>query len=132
MLFNGRLYGNYNPLDGGTIHKALVDLTGGLGEKIPLKEQISDTDLADLLIKCQKMNSFMGGAVFVCNVTVYCQCILMYYIGSRCFNMLNQSYAFIFFHYFFILNCCFSVTTSVYTVQFKARVCNLSKTLPQS
>uniref|UniRef100_A0A0B7BIK0 Calpain catalytic domain-containing protein n=1 Tax=Arion vulgaris TaxID=1028688 RepID=A0A0B7BIK0_9EUPU len=60
-----KLYGNYNVLDGGRIHTALVDLTGGLGEMVPLKEQISDSDITDLLLRSQKLNSFMGGSVFV-------------------------------------------------------------------
>ncbi|CAG5115737.1 unnamed protein product, partial [Candidula unifasciata] len=60
-----KLYGNYNVLDGGRIHTALVDLTGGLGEMVALKEQISDNDLTDLLLRCSKMNSFMGGSIFV-------------------------------------------------------------------
>ncbi|BFZ04245.1 hypothetical protein BsWGS_07284 [Bradybaena similaris] len=60
-----KLYGNYNVLDGGRIHTALVDLTGGLGEMISLKEEISDKELTDLLLRCTKLNSFMGGSIFV-------------------------------------------------------------------
>ncbi|XP_005093816.2 calpain-9 [Aplysia californica] len=59
-----KLHGDYNTIDGGRIHTSLVDLTGGMGEMVPLKTSISLPELKEMIINCQKMNSIMGGAIF--------------------------------------------------------------------
>lgn len=60
-----RLHGNYDIIDGGRIHSSLVDLTGGMGEMVPLKDSINDTNLKNIIVNCSKMNSIMGSAIFV-------------------------------------------------------------------
>ncbi|KAI8729645.1 calpain-9-like isoform X2 [Biomphalaria glabrata] len=59
-----KLHGNYDVIDGGRIHSSLVDLTGGIGEMVPLRQEIADRDLRNILVNCSKMNSIMGAAIF--------------------------------------------------------------------
>ncbi|XP_059146063.1 calpain-9-like [Physella acuta] len=59
-----KLHGNYDIIDGGRIHSSLVDLTGGMGEMVPLKDSINDSNLKNIILNCSKMNSIMGSAIF--------------------------------------------------------------------
>ncbi|CAG5129990.1 unnamed protein product, partial [Candidula unifasciata] len=59
-----KLNGNYDVIDGGRVHTSLVDLTGGIGEMLVLKKNITDSDLQDVLFNCRTMNSIMGAVIF--------------------------------------------------------------------
>ena len=62
-----RLYGCYEAIDGGRVHDALLDLTGGITEMIDLKD-ISSDKLIPIMTACDEMDTIMGGAIFVCNI----------------------------------------------------------------
>jgi len=63
-----RLRGCYEALDGGKLHDSIVDLTGSIAETIDLKDASSiPSNLYDILWKCYKMNSMIGGAINVSN-----------------------------------------------------------------
>ena len=62
-----RLYGCYEAIDGGRVHDALLDLTGGITELIDLKD-ISSDKLIPIMTACDEMDTIMGGAIFVCNI----------------------------------------------------------------
>ena len=63
-----RLYGCYEAIDGGRVHDALLDLTGGITELIDLKD-ISSDKLIPIMTACDEMDTIMGGAIFVCNTS---------------------------------------------------------------
>ncbi|XP_041364338.1 calpain-8-like [Gigantopelta aegis] len=58
-----KLYGCYEAIDGGWIHDALVDMTGGISELIEMQEGISLDELRTTLFSKEKMNTLMGGAI---------------------------------------------------------------------
>ncbi|CAL1535909.1 unnamed protein product, partial [Lymnaea stagnalis] len=59
-----KLHGNYDIIDGGRIHSSMVDMTGGIGEMLPLRDQIADKELRNIILSCSRMNSIMGAAIF--------------------------------------------------------------------
>ncbi|XP_046584747.1 calpain-A-like [Haliotis rubra] len=60
-----KLYGSYEAIDGGRIHDAMVDMTGGISELIDLVEHVQPRDsLARALQDCSQMNTLIGGAIF--------------------------------------------------------------------
>ncbi|XP_041364507.1 calpain-A-like [Gigantopelta aegis] len=58
-----KLNGCYEAIEGGRIHHALVDMTGGISELIVLKEGISLDELQTTLLSKKKMNTLMGGGI---------------------------------------------------------------------
>ena len=72
-----RLYGCYEAIDGGRVHDALLDLTGGITELIDLKD-ISSDKLIPIMTACDEMDTIMGGAIFVCNIAF----TFFFYSGS--------------------------------------------------
>ena len=59
-----RLYGCYEAIDGGRVHDALLDLTGGITELVDLKD-ISSGKLIPIMTACDQMDTIMGAAIFV-------------------------------------------------------------------
>ena len=59
-----RLYGCYEAIDGGRVHDALLDLTGGITELVELKD-ISAGKLIPIMTACDQMDTIMGAAIFV-------------------------------------------------------------------
>ncbi|WAQ96125.1 CAN8-like protein [Mya arenaria] len=61
-----KLRGSYDALDGGKLTDAMVDMSGGLSERINLtkKGEVSP-DLYDLLWKTSQMNSLIGGSIYL-------------------------------------------------------------------
>ncbi|XP_041364337.1 calpain-A-like [Gigantopelta aegis] len=59
-----KLYSCYEAIDGGRIHHALVDMTGGISELIQMQGGISLDKLQTTLMSCKKMNTLMGGSIF--------------------------------------------------------------------
>ncbi|KAK7111530.1 calpain-1 catalytic subunit-like [Littorina saxatilis] len=58
-----KLHGCYDLLDGGRIHEALIDLTGGISELLILKDA-TEEELAPTLVGLHEMATLMGGAIF--------------------------------------------------------------------
>jgi len=53
-------------LDGGKLTDALVDLTGGLSERIDIRNKADvPRNLYDLMWKNSQMNSLIGGSIYV-------------------------------------------------------------------
>ena len=65
FCFTRRLYGCYEYIDGGLINNALVDLTGGISEIIEMQGGKSLEQLYKTLLSDKRMNTLMGGAIFV-------------------------------------------------------------------
>ena len=66
LIFLHRLRGSYMALDGGKLSDALVDFTGGLGERVELQNRAEiPHNLYDLLWKSSQMNSMIGGSIYV-------------------------------------------------------------------
>ena len=63
--FIRRLYGCYEYINHGLINIALVDLTGGISEDIQMQGGKSLDELAKYLLSLKRMNTLMGGAIFV-------------------------------------------------------------------
>lgn len=60
-----KLHGSYEHLDSGSIHNALVDMTGGLSEKIDLKKgKITPEKLFETLSKMWTMSTMIGLVIF--------------------------------------------------------------------
>lgn len=61
-----KLHGSYEALEGGQVHDALVDLTGGAGEEIDLTNEVAQLDLASGHLWSQlqrfKQEGFLLGA----------------------------------------------------------------------
>lgn len=61
-----RLRGCYEALDGGKLTDAMVDMTGGLSENIPLSDKGAvPNNLYDVMWKSSQMNSLIGGSIYV-------------------------------------------------------------------
>lgn len=76
MLFHDsrRLHGSYEALHGGWTDDALVDLTGGIGQRIHLKEA-DETELWKELLHDFQMNSLLGASIYVSASAYKIQCI---------------------------------------------------------
>lgn len=59
-----KLYGCYEAIDGGRVHDALLDLTGGVTELVKLRGNITPSKLTQILNDCSRMETLMGGAIF--------------------------------------------------------------------
>ena len=59
-----RLYGSYEAIIGGRVHDALLDMTGGIAELVELADNSVD-QLTTILTSCYRMDTMMGGAIFV-------------------------------------------------------------------
>ncbi|XP_025093606.1 calpain-2 catalytic subunit-like [Pomacea canaliculata] len=59
-----KLYGCYEALDGGRVHDALLDMTGGVTELVDLRGSVSPDKIADLLMACEGMETIMGAGIF--------------------------------------------------------------------
>ena len=61
-----RLNGSYEAIDGGHLNDAIVDMTGGISERIDLEKTSKVPDnLFDLMVRTMYMKSMMG-----CSITV--------------------------------------------------------------
>ncbi|XP_025084605.1 calpain-B-like [Pomacea canaliculata] len=63
-----KLYGCYEAIDGGRVHDALLDMTGGITELIKLKGAIDVEKLTNILTMCWSMETLMGAAIFETSV----------------------------------------------------------------
>lgn len=70
-----RLYGCYEALDGGRVHDALLDMTGGVTELVDLRGSVSPDKIADLLMACEGMETIMGAGIFVSLTAVRSFCL---------------------------------------------------------
>ena len=60
------MYRCYEAIDGGRVHDALLDLTGGITELVDLKD-VSADKITSTMTDCDQMDTIMGAAIFVCN-----------------------------------------------------------------
>lgn len=60
-----KLYGSYDHLDSGSIHNALVDMTGGVSERVHLRNGVNTPEhLFELLSKMWTMSTMIGLVIF--------------------------------------------------------------------
>lgn len=84
-----RLYGSYEAVEGGRVERALMDMTGGIGEIILFSERRAQTsnfqeDIKQVIWQAYKRNSLLGCAISVMSIW---SCMKIGYSVSLCISV---------------------------------------------